>query len=250
PASQEPLGLKEADEVVTDDCCTADVGGLQTEAVGNGERRTRHPPLLGADDEPARHEDQWTGERGMSAALHLNEGAPHRAVTHADGLQYERHERHLTLDAFELQVHQVVIDLDALDAHALGHRAADADDVELHAAHAVRDVPDDELQAAGGVERRPDERRRRHDGQDDCRAGEDQQQAAQAEHRYSLGEKLTCRRGPGCTDLKTCAVAVITSLPPTLMYWSIRWQLPSGLRRNCLLVGSWVHTASVGDRSL
>src|SRR5205807_10293182 len=188
---------------------------------------------------------------------------------------------------------------------------ADADDVELHAAHAVRDVPDDELQPAAGVERRPDECRRRHDGQDDCRAGEDQQQAAQAEHRYSFGEKLTCRRGPGCTDLNTCAVAsqrrllvrgsamstpsvmtgrrtrrptpteycsevhscccaaagehwrascaqllkalpqskkaaipklsgrsritstgpVITSLPPTSMYWPIRPQLPPGLRK-------------------
>src|SRR2546430_12099288 len=63
---------------------------------------------------------------------------------------------------FRSQVHQVVIDLDALDAQALGHRAADADDVELHAAHAVRDVPDDELQPAAGVERRPDERSEEH----------------------------------------------------------------------------------------
>ena len=206
-ASQEPLGLKEADDVVTDDRGAADVGGLQTEAVGNGERRARHPPLLGADDEPARHEDQWTGERGMAAALHLNEGAPHRAVTHADGLQHEWHERYLALDAFELQVHQVVIDLDALDAQALGHRAADADDVELHARHAVRDVPDEELQPAVGVERRPDEGRRRHEGQGDGQAGEHEQQAARAEHRYSFGEKLMCSRGPGCTDWKRCPVA-------------------------------------------
>ena len=114
--SQHPVGLEEADDAVTQDRGALDAGGLQTKAVVDGERRTRHPPLLGADDEPARHEDQWTGERGMSAALHLNEGAPHRAVTHADGLQYERHERHLAFDAFELQVHQIVFDLDALDA--------------------------------------------------------------------------------------------------------------------------------------
>src|SRR5205823_9606344 len=125
----------------------------------------------------------------------------------AQGLQQQRHEGDAARDAFELQVHQLVIDLHALDAQAVGERAAHPDDVEPHGTELAWNVPDQELQAGAGVERRPDERRRRHDGRDDRHEGEDQQRAAQAEHRYSLGEKLMCRRGPGCTDLKTCAVA-------------------------------------------
>jgi hypothetical protein len=133
--------------------------------------------------------------RNTGAALHLDQRAAHRAVGDANGLQHEWHEVDAALDALELQVHQIVIDLDALDGEAVGHRAADTDDVELHGTELARDVPDRELQSAGGVERRPDECRRRHDSRDDQDRGEGEQQAAQAEHRYSLGEKLMCRRG-------------------------------------------------------
>ena len=137
-ASQQALGLKEADDAVTDDRGAVDVGGIQTEAVGNGERRAAHPPLLGADDQPARQEHRSTRGRRAGAALHLDQRAAHRAVGDANGLQHEWHEVDAALDALELQVHQIVIDLDALDREAVGHRAADSDDVELHAADVVR----------------------------------------------------------------------------------------------------------------
>src|SRR5437773_8496620 len=69
-------------------------------------------------------------------------------------------------DVSTLSLHDalpILIDLDALDAQALGHRAADADDVELHARHAVRDVPDEELQPAPRSEEHTSELQSHHD---------------------------------------------------------------------------------------
>src|SRR5205823_14701987 len=46
----------------------------------------------------------------------------------AQGLQQQRHEGDAARDAFEFQVHQLVIDLHALDPEAVGDRAAHPDD--------------------------------------------------------------------------------------------------------------------------
>ena len=178
---QDPLRLEEADDPMTDDRDALDVGGLESKAVGNGDRHAADVPLLRADDHPGRQEHRPARAGRTAAGLDRDECAAHRAVQYANGLQHERHQGDAALDALEGEMHQVVVDLDALDGETLGDGAASADDVELHAGEAVRNVADGELEPGVRVEDRPDEGERRCDGESDHQRAADEQRAAHVE---------------------------------------------------------------------
>ena len=132
----------------------------------------------------------------MHAALHLDRRLSDAPVSDADGLQQQGCERHPRVDVLELQVHQFLIDLHALDVQSVRDGAAQAGDLQLHAAQLARQVTHDELRAARGVERAPHQHQWTQDQRHDQDAGQYENSLAQGGFaHHSFGEKLMCNRG-------------------------------------------------------
>ena len=179
-ALEAAIDAEEADVVVADQRRATNVTHREMESVVDREHRASNLRVLGIDDEPGRQEAGRSGCGGSGAALHLDEGALHLAVRHADGLQHEWSQGHTGLDAGESEVDQVMLDLHPLDGEATGHRATHAADGEAHGAELLRDVPDHELQAALREQCRPHEHRGRRNRGEDDQNGKGEQQAAHA----------------------------------------------------------------------
>ena len=129
--------------------------------------------------------------------FHLHLGIADAARGDAHVLQQERGECHATGDVLELQVHQLVVQLHALDVQSARGRTGESDDVERHAAEVPRQVTHHELRTALGVERRPDRDHGARDQQPDHEDRYEQERPAQYECLdHSFGEKLMCSRGP------------------------------------------------------
>src|SRR5207302_4072893 len=111
-----------------------DLGALEAIAVGYDEHRVPNTRVLGADDQPSRQKQRlppWRG--GARAAFYLYVGAAQVGIGRADGLPQQRRQRDPPLEAVKAKMHEMVVELHALDVNAARDRAARGHDVEAHA---------------------------------------------------------------------------------------------------------------------
>src|SRR5207248_2708281 len=179
-------------------------------AVGYHEHRVPNTRVLGADDQPARQKQRlppWRG--GARTAFYLYVGAAQVGIGRADGLPQQWRQRDPPLEAVNAKMHEMVVDLHALDVNAVRDRAARVDDVEPHAGKLVGHETDDEFQPALGEGGVVDGARRHGHRQQDQEAGDAEEEAAHGLklQAYSFGEKLMCRRGLVLRD-SGCATSI------------------------------------------
>ena len=190
------LSVIEMDVPVTQQRREVDSGAHHPRAPRHDHYCLADAGVSNVNGEPARQEFRRAAmarsRRRPGRALDFDIDVVDRRFGRVDGLPQERFQLHPGVEAADLEVHPILVDLQQAGADAAGDRAADILYLHANLAVSLGQVADDESQAAlcvdDGVERSA--RQTDHDQQED--GGGEQQKAThwRLPRCHSFGEKL------------------------------------------------------------